>query len=296
MKNILLPVGLVALVLGGLIIYAAVKDGNEAPANEETLSVVATFYPLAFAAEEIGGGAVEVTNLTSGGLEPHDFEPTAGDIIAMQEADVLLALGDLDVWAQPAIDLRRQANLPTVVVEDTVVFKEHDPHIWLDPVLMKTLVLDVQEALTAAAPEQAGEFQQNAIKLLADLDLLDDDYLALEQCQRDDMIVAHDAFGYLADRYGFVTHAVSGISPDQEPSARDLAALAETAEELDIQTIFFESTASPALANTLAREIEAETGVLATLESLSSEEQAAHEDYFTLMRQNLQAIRAELCR
>lgn len=296
MKNILWPLGLVVLVLGSLMVYAVVKGGETKPVNEDQLQVVATFYPLAFAAQEIGGNAVVVTNLTNGGLEPHDFEPTASDIIAMQEASVLLTLGDLDTWAQPAIQQRRKASLPTVVVEDTVEFKEHDPHIWLDPVLMKNIVMDVQAALTAADPGQASEFQRKAIALLADLDLLNDDYQALEKCERDDIIVAHDAFGYVADRYRFVTHAVSGVSPDQEPSARDLAALAQTAEDLEVNTIFFESTASPALANTLAREVGATTGVLATLESLTTEELAANQDYFSLMQQNLQALRAELCR
>lgn len=296
MKKVIAPIGLVVLVLGTVIALAVVKGGKSGDVSSDKVQVVATFYPLAYAAEQVGGSAVEVNNLTSGGLEPHEFEPKARDIIAMQQAAVLLSLGDIDSWAESTVTERRAAGKPTVVIAESSEFTNHDPHIWLDPVLMKDLVMEVQTALSSAAPEQAAVFQRNAAALLTDLDLLNDDYQALTSCQRDDIIVAHDAFGYAAKRYGLVSHAVSGLSPEEEPSARDLATLADLAERLQVKTIFFESTASSSLADTLAREVGAQTAVLATLESLTPEDLAAGEDYFSLMQQNLAALKAELCR
>ena len=295
MKNILLPLGLIVGILSTAIIVSIIK-GESTPSNEGKLQVVATFYPLAYVVERIGGPAVSVTNLTAGGLEPHEFEPTPHDVIAMQDADLLVTLGEIDGWADDIAAARRQSNKSVIIVSDSVALDDHDPHIWLDPVRLKSIVSDVQSVLVAQDPAHAGEFQHNTSVLLADLDLLDDDYQSLTSCQRDDIMVAHDAFGYLAERYDFIAHAVSSISPEAEPSARDLAALADLAKQLKINTVYFESTASPALAATLAREVGAQTGVLWTLESLTNDQLQSGEDYFSLMRQNLQTLHTELCR
>ncbi len=283
-------------MLGAVLVLSFVKGSQERPLSTDTLQVVATFYPLAFVAERIGGSAVEVTNLTTGGQEPHEFEPTAHDLISMQNADLLLTLGQVDAWADGVVSERTQAGKPVVVISQSIAFNNNDPHVWLDPVRMKGIVLAVQQALAEQSPAQASDFQHNAVTLLADLDLLDADYRVLTDCSRDDIMVAHDAFGYLADRYGFVSHAVNGLSPDTEPSARDLAGLTDLAKQLQVTTIFFESTASPAIAETLAKEVGAKTDVLATLESLTAADLAEQRDYFSLMRQNLRALRSELCR
>ncbi len=281
MKNWTAP--LVFLVLVVVAILAIIFLSGKATNDESKFHIVTTFYPLAFAAQELGGDNVKVTNLTAGGIEPHEFEPTPGDIIKMQAADLLIVLGELDVWANDAVEARRTQGKATIVVRESIPMVIDDPHVWLDPILFQDIARLIAEELNFQADE-----------ILSNLAHLDLQYQELKTCERNDIIVAHDAFGYLAHRYDFVAHAVSGITPGDEPSARDLVRLTDLARDLEVQTIFFEETASPDLAQTIADEVGAKTDVMFTLESLSDEQMS--EDYYSLMGRNFDKLKAELCR
>lgn len=125
---------------------------------------------------------------------------------------------------------------------------------------------------------------------------LDAQYRArLTGCARDLLVTSHDAFGYLASRYGLQQQGVAGLSPDQEPDPARLGELAQLARDRGLTTVFTEEVVSPRIAETLARDAGGlKTEVLSPLESLTEKERRAHADYFTLMNTNLDKVAVAL--
>lgn len=165
-----------------------------------------------------------------------------------------------------------------------------DPHFWLDPTLLADAGDAVAQKMAEVDPGGAEAYADNAADLRADLEALDRDLESgLAACERDTIVVSHDAFGYL-DRYGIEVEPVAGLSPDAEPTPADLGRLQELIDEDGITTVFSERLASPALTETLAQDAGVTTAVLDPLEGLT--EATAEEDYISLMRSNLQALRA----
>jgi zinc transport system substrate-binding protein len=110
-------------------------------------------------------------------------------------------------------------------------------------------------------------------------------------------VTAHDAFGYLAARYGLEVLPIMGLSPEAEPTPRDLEESVSLVEQRDVTTVFVEPLLSREVGETVAREAGVETAVLDPLEGLTEEQLAAGENYFSVMEANLEALRAGLgCR
>lgn len=260
--------------------------------------VMAAFYPLRFAAEEVGGSAVEVRSLTPSGVEPHDLELSTGQVREIAEADLIVYLGE---GFQPAledslagVDSARQ--LDALEGKDLLPGENEegeaapDPHVWLDPTLLASIAGQVAERLSGIDPERAEMFSDNATRLQEDLEQLDREFSdGLQSCRSRDFVTSHEAFGYLAARYELNQVSIAGIDPEAEPSPARLAELARFVEENDVKTIFFEELAPPDLAETLARETGANTDVLSPLES--PPEQG---DYLDEMRLNLERLRSAL--
>jgi len=271
-----------ALALGGC-------GGERADrAGTGRLQVVAGFYPLAFAASEIGGDRVAVTNLTPPGAEPHDLELSPRDVERIRSADVVLYLGGR---FQPALeDAAREAEGRAVgLLEELDVPPDGDPHVWLDPVRYATIAERIGKAL--GRPEAGSRLAER-------LKGLDREFRsALSDCERREIVTSHAAFGYLSERYGLEQIAVTGLAPEAEPAPRELERVVRLARERGATTIFFETLVSSELAETVAREIGAVTAVLDPLEGLTEEAAEAGEDYFSLMHENLAALRKALgCR
>ena len=254
-------------------------------------SVLASFYPLEYAAQQIGGGELEVANLTPPGVEPHDLELTPRDVARVQDADVVLYL---DAGFQPAVDdavadargevvdLLEGLQLRDAVGDETV----SDPHVWLDPTLYARVVEQLGGVLDS--PEGARTL---ATKLRA----LDATFRAgLDSCARRELVTSHAAFGYLAARYGLEQVPLTGVTPEAEPTPRRLEEAVRRVRETGATTIFFETLVSPRVAETVARETGARTAVLNPIEGLTQEQAARGDDYFTLMRANLRALRQAL--
>jgi zinc transport system substrate-binding protein len=270
------------------------------------VGVVASFYPVAFAAQTVGGTRASVTNLTPVGAEPHDLELAADDLDRLLEAKIVFVLGD---GFQPAIEKaadRRDGPtvelLPKLVdTQGKKVAKEGDkggvdPHVWLDPVLMSQLVGEVERGLAAADKKGAATYRRNAGALQAKLADLDARYRQrLTGCARTLLVTSHEAFGYLAASYGLEQRGVAGLSPEAEPDPARLGELAQLARDQGVTTIFTEENVSPRIAQTLAREAGGlRTEVLSPLESLTKKERATKANYFTLMDANLDKIAAAL--
>jgi zinc transport system substrate-binding protein len=259
-------------------------------------SVVAAFYPLAYAAQLVGGSSLDVKNLTPSGAEPHDLELTPRAVADIQRADVVLYVGHgfqpsvataVKGAAGRAVDLLD--GLPLHSGEGQENGLTADPHVWLDPLLYARIVRRVADALgrpaRAAAP-------------IARLRALDADYRrGLANCARKEIVTGHAAFGYLGERYGLQEVAITGLAPESEPTAKALARVVETVRRTKATTVFFETLLSPRLADTVAREVGTRTAVLDPIEGLTTSEQASGDTYFTIMRRNLAALRKALaCR
>jgi zinc transport system substrate-binding protein len=174
-----------------------------------------------------------------------------------------------------------------------------DPHVWLDPNLMRAIVDDVASALARTDRRHAATYRANASRLDEQLVALDQRYRdGLADCDRRLLLTSHEAFGYLAAAYGLRQEGVSGLSPDQEPNPKRLDELADLAKKNGATTVFTEELVSPKIAETLAREAGGlRTEVLSPLEGLSAKELAAGDDYLTVMDRNLRKLRDALgCR
>lgn len=267
--------------------------GEDSSASEQTTSVVAAFYPLAYAAEQIGGPRVDVRNLTPPGTEPHDVELSARDVGRVRSADVVLYVGSgfqpaledaLEGSEADAVDLLEGLELRGAAEGDEDL--EFDPHVWLDPLRYAEMSDRIGTAL--GRPQEAARFR-------AQLEGLDREFeTGLARCARREIVTSHAAFGYLAERYRLEQIAITGLSPEAEPTPQELEEVVEDVRAHDATTVFFETLVSPRLAETVARETGAGTAVLNPLEGLTEEELDRGEDYFSLMRANLRTLREAL--
>ncbi|HET6727965.1 MAG TPA: metal ABC transporter substrate-binding protein [Jiangellaceae bacterium] len=267
--------------------------GGDEASSGDLPTVAASFYPLAFAAEQIGGGDVRVVNLTSPGVESHDLELTPRQVAEIAAADLVV----YERGFQPSVDEAVDQNAGDARVEVTEVVPledEHgdlagDPHVWLDPTLLARIADAVADGLAAAVPASADAFRERADALVAELADLDEEFsTGLGQCERNVVVTTHEAFGYLAHRYGLEMVGISGLSPDAEPSPARLAEVGEVIADEGVTTVFYERLVSPAVAETLADDLGVVTAVLDPIEGLTDETE--DEDYFTLMRANLGAL------
>jgi zinc transport system substrate-binding protein len=286
----------------------AVWPGSVAHAATTKQQVVASFYPLAYAAQRVGGNRVDVANLTPAGAEPHDLELTPKQIDQLLDADLVLDLGRN---FQPAVEqAAEQRDGPTIKLLDVLPIKTGgkrvnesdpdalDPHVWLDPVLMSDIVTEVQHALVKADAAGRADYRRNADAFRAQLAALDQRFSdGLADCDRKLIVTSHEAFGYLARRYGLKQDGVAGLSPDAEPDPKRLADLTDLVKREGIKVIFTEELVSPRIADTLAREAGVRTEVLDPLEGLTSAKQKRGATYTSVMDENLAKLRGALgCR
>jgi len=283
-----------------LIVFLIVLSGGKGKPEETSgkLKVSASFYPLAFFAEEIGGDRIDVFTITPPGTEPHDYEPTARDIARITDGKILFLNGNgLEVWRDDITKNLSPKDTSLVVVgEKITLLKEEgkeaeyakDPHVWLSPVLAKQMIDKIVLALEQADPKNASYYASNATSLRSRLDSLNEEFKkGLSNCAKKDFITSHMAFGSLAREYGLKQMPIAGISPEEEPSSKDIAILVEFAKKNNVKYIFFESLVSPKLSEMLANEVGAKTLVLNPLEGLTQKETIEGKDYFSEMYQNL---------
>ncbi|CAM4030439.1 metal ABC transporter solute-binding protein, Zn/Mn family [Mesobacillus thioparans] len=173
--------------------------------------------------------------------------------------------------------------------------KNLDPHVWLDPILSIKLASNIKDSLIELMPDREQEFEQNFAQLEKELKELDHEFKnVIDRAENKHLLVAHEAYGYWSDRYGIIQIAVNGLSPTQEPSQRELTKLIEEAKERDLKYIAFEQNVTSRVAEMIQKEIGAETVTLYNLESISAEDMKNQEDYFSLMRKNLQTLKIVL--
>ncbi|MET7284662.1 metal ABC transporter substrate-binding protein [Streptomyces sp. NPDC005573] len=302
----------VAVALGlGTLTGCSAADATGTRTSK--FDVVASFYPMAFLAERIGGDHVHVVGLTTPGQEPHDLELTPLQIAGIQDSDAVLYLRNL----QPAVDkavaespVRTKidaASLTTLerhgtevgghaAAHDSAVGEDTagaDPHIWLDPVRYAQVASGVGKAFEKADPKHAADYRRNTAALVRQLNALNGQFRdGLAHTRSRVFITTHAAFGYLAERYGLTEEAVSGLDPESEPSAARVRDLQRLARADGVSTVFYETLVSDSTAKTVAGDAGLRTDVLDPLEGITDKSRGR--DYFTVQRANLKALQRAL--
>lgn len=170
-----------------------------------------------------------------------------------------------------------------------------DPHVWLDPVLAISLAENIKESLSTLMPAHKEEFEANYMELKSELEKLDQEFkTVVENSNTKHLLVSHDAYGYWEKRYGIETIAINGLSPTQEPSQKELQEIIKESSEHGIEYIIFEPNVSPKVAEIIQKEIGAKPLTLHNLEALTEEDLKQNDDYFSIMRQNIESIKIAL--
>ncbi len=303
-------------ILTIIIIIVIVAGAGYLIANRQTSSTIntgshfqvsASFYPLYFFSSQIADGLATTINITPAGAEPHDYEPTPQDIANIEVGKLLVINGaGLEPWADRLTPELESKGITVINASSGVtllpkpagaeeITTPFDPHAWVNPITAKKEVENILEGFKKADPEHATTYAERADALETKLDALDKDFQAgLAHCQQTSFVTSHAAFGYLAQQYHLTQIPIAGLSPDAEPSAQQVAQIADFAKSHHIKYIFFESLVSPKLSETIAREVGAKTLVLDPLEGLTADEVTAGDDYFSIMHNNLQNLRTAL--
>ncbi|MBX8935817.1 zinc ABC transporter substrate-binding protein [Enterococcus gilvus] len=319
MQKGLLLIGTV--VLSVLLTACGGQEKKEASSNDK-IQVMTTFYPMYEFTKQVVGNKGEVELLIPAGTEPHDFEPSAKDLAKISDADVFVYNSpELETWTDnltDTIDTKKteiiQASKNITLMDgaehdheeahDDHDAKEHeedghdhdlDPHVWLDPVLAIKEVETIRDQLSKKYPEDQATFEKNAASYIDELKTLNEDYQAgFKAAKNKTFVTQHAAFGYLAKQYGLTQEAIAGISPDQEPSPSRLSELKHYVDDHQVKVIYFEENASSKVAETLSKETGVKLKVLNPLESLTEKQIKNGEDYVSVMRENLDALKESI--
>lgn len=304
-----------------LIVNSFVSGCNVSPSSTQKddgkIQIVTTIYPLEDFAKKIGGEFVSVLSIYPAGADAHTYEPTPKTIIEIAESDLFIYSGTgLEAFADDAADS---------LVDEKVVFleaaegiellsghheeeiheeenhDEHDhhgdldPHVWIDPILSIQLAENIKSELVKLMPEQRSTFEQNFSDLKTELENLDQQFKSvISQSPNKKILVSHAAYSYWEKRYGIEQISVSGISPSQEPSQKQLEEIIHVSEEANIQYILYEQNIPTKLANIIKNEIGADVLYLHNISVLTDEDMKNKEDYFSLMKKNMETLEKAL--
>ncbi|MGZ4447827.1 MAG: metal ABC transporter substrate-binding protein [Nocardioides sp.] len=295
------PLGALLGPVLGLVLVTSGCAALDVPTGDPgKVQVAAGFYPLAYAAEQVGGDDVQVTDLTHPGAEPHDLELTIRQTVSIATADLVV----YEHGFQPAVDASVAQNAEHRVLDVSGAARlqpfaddpaQPDPHFWQDPLRFADVGDAMAAQLAAADPAHAAAYRSRAAAFRTRLLGLDQEYAAgLADCARSTVVVTHDAFGYL-EQFGIRVAPILGLSPDAEATPADLGRLQDLVRHDGITTVFSERLVSSKAADTLAADLGVSSRVLDPIEGLS--DATADQDYLSLMRENLSALeQANGCR
>ncbi len=282
------------------------------------MKVMASFYPLQYLTQKIGGDLVDVESLTPPGAEPHDLELSNQKVQQLSQAGAVVYLKGF----QSAVDKAVELNAPKTVIDvstsvDLVDAEKHeseldvadddekteeahehehdhgstDPHFWLDPTRMASAATQIGDALAQADPANAETYKKNAATTKSQMEALSKKLVdGTAKCQHKEFVTSHEAFGYLADRTGLTQLGLSGLDPDSTPSPARLKQISDAVKAKGITTIFTEELLSPKVADTLAKDLGITTAVLDPIESQADDSK----DYEAVMNENLEALQKAL--
>jgi zinc transport system substrate-binding protein len=270
------------------------------PANQSKIKIVASFYPIYEFTKKVGGDKVDVTTLIPIGVEPHDFEPTIQQIQNAESANLVIYNGvGLEKWIDKInskFKVDASLGLSPITSNDTETTGTYDPHVWLDPVLAKEEVVNIEDALVKIDPANSKYYQANANKFLGELSNLDTRVRTeLATCNKKDFIAFHNAFTYFASRYGLKQHSVHGVSPEGEILPQKIQQIVQLARDLGLNTIFSEDLVDPRSAEVISEEIpNGRVLILSPIEGINDTEQKAGIGYLDKMNEDINNLKIGL--
>jgi len=283
-------------VAGFVVASVALWGACTGESSEGRVNVVVAIYPLAWAAQQVGGDRVDVEDLTPPGVEAHDATLTAAQRADIQTAEVVVYLGEIDF--QPDVERAvddaggRVINVTAELGIGPRAGETFDPHLWLDPADMAEVVRLVADALVATDPSGADGYAERAEAALGALEELDASFRdGLSGCAFTTFVVTHEAFGYLAGAYGLRQLGIEGLTPESEPSAARIQAAAAAIDQgRAAPVVFYEQTdAGRRVGQSVAEGVGVPALTLNTLES-----DPAPQDYISAMEENLTNLREGL--
>lgn len=307
-------------------------DGEtENTITEEVLTVVTTTFVLEDFTRKIGGEHVDVINVVPLGADAHSFEPTARQMIEIMEADAFVYNGAgfegfvdavlKSMEKEDVVALQASNNIPLredddehddehvdvheedehsdenldVHEEDEHLHAGVDPHAWLDPVYALQYAKNIYDLLVQLQPEFEEQFTENYTNLKIELENLHVEFEEMvSTAERNQFIVSHAGYGYWEQRYGLEQIAISGLSPTNEPSQRQVEEILELGQSLNLTHLFVEQNSTSKIAEMIADEIGADILYLHNLEAATQEDIDNGENYISIMRGNIEALKQGL--
>jgi len=301
---------LLAFVLVFLLFFMSQEKASKSSVPKVAVSSFALYDIL----KHIGEESVEIINILPFGVDVHSFEPTPKLVALLEESSLIFYSGaGLEPWTSgftfsaKTIDMSQHVTLSELGSdehdhhahhEESSAHSKTDPHYWLDFNNMIHVAQIVADELTKLAPQNAALYAKNKEAYIVMLQNLDTAYAkALKNCEKDTIFVNHNAFSYLSARYGFHVEALSGFSPEAEPSPKNMAKLIEHIKEDKIETIFFENFASDRAIKSISHDVHVRVDVLQPLGNITADEAKQNLGYDAIMRQNLDKIsKALMCK
>ena len=299
MKKVLLVSILILLLLGTVIAYSTTFSSN--PIKSEKIKVVATFYPLAYLAEKIGGERVSVYTLIPYNVEVHNWQPSPSDIITIENSDIIILNGaGLDWWFEseilPLINTSGKIIVDTTEGLPLILHNnQYDPHTWLSPYMAKLQAEKILSAFIKKDPLGEKYYEERFKEIESKLNEIDEKYLIeLENKKRDIIIVSHEAFGYLAERYGFKQIGIIGMSAEEEPSPKLISEIIELMKTYNITTLYFDPIYSDKYVKIIKNELENKLGNVNILKIYLCLGPIDNKDYFEQLEENLESLKKGL--
>ncbi len=301
-----------------LLILLVTACSNEAVTQEtgdleqaSTLKIFTTVYALEDFTKKIGGELVEVINIIPPGVDAHTFEPTARGIIDIAKGDAFIyngvgMEGFVDVliaalakeeiaFVEAAKGIELQAFQAGAQKHLDHYHGEYDPHVWKDPIFSIQLAGNIKEALIDLKPEAKEYFEQNYQSIEEELIKLNEEFQQMvEMVPNDTILVAHAGYTYWENRYGIKQVPVTGFIAANEPTQQHLQQLINYVQEEKLSYILFEQNYTVPVANVIREEVGAEILYLHNLEVYTEQDKLRGDDYFSLMRRNIEALKEAL--
>lgn len=289
------------LLLLFVFVASLVGCGRSNSNKDSRLQVVTTFYPLYALTKAIGGNHVQVTSLIATGVEPHEWSPKAKDMMRISDADVFVYNGaGFEGWVDAYIQNESKSKLQVIEASkgaDLIATgkKTFDPHVWTSPKQAMKIAETIYMGLVKADKSHKATYETNYLAVVKRLEQIDQKYQAVvDRATRTDIVVSHEAFQYLALDYGLQVKSIMGLSPEAEPTAKELQQITKFVQKNQVKVILVEELASPKLAKTLASDLGVKTILFNPIEGLTKKQEQADEDYFSLLEKNADTLQKAL--
>jgi manganese/iron transport system substrate-binding protein len=239
-----LPLAVTAIMAGVLLTACQEEEEAEENGQPAEVKVVATLDLFADFARQVGGERVDASALIPAGADPHTYEPVPSRVAELTKADLMIMNGlGLEAGLEDVIEENTPSSTPIVELAEGLSVIDGNPHLWLDVQNAIAYVEHIHDALVEIDPAGAEAYRTNTDSYLAELQALDEEVAASIDSISSDrrkLVTFHDAFPYLAQRYGLEVVGVVVTSPGKEPSAKDVANLVEAITAEDVPAVFKE--------------------------------------------------------